>query len=180
MPETPVIRQAAAAVEQAYGRCYVLVSSAGFTRMASHYDLEALDDNLIDAIFVANVRGPFATIRAFVPLMKQESNAVIVNISSVGAIVGTGSNVAYGGTKAAPDTMDLSLARVLAPEIRVLAVPPVSVDTPFVPGRTPAMVEKVAATTPLKRVVQAVMAAVVNLTSFTGWIIPADGGKLIG
>jgi 3-oxoacyl-[acyl-carrier protein] reductase len=184
--ETPLIREAAGMVEHAYGRCDVLVNSAGFTRMIPHHDLEALTDDLIDAIFAANVRGPFATIRAFAPLMKRSGDAVIVNISSVAAIVGTGSNIAYGGSKAALDTMALSLARILGPEIRVLTVSPAAVDTAFVPGRTTAMVEKVASTTPLKRVVQAdevaqaVMAAVVNLTSTTGWIIPVDGGKMVG
>ena len=186
MLETPLIREAAATVERDFGRCDVLVNSAGFTRMIAHHDLDALTDDLIDSIFAANVRGPFATIRAFAPLMKRSGDAVIVNISSIAAIVGTGSNIAYGGSKAALDTMALSLARILGPEIRVLTVSPAAVDTAFVPGRTTAMVEKVAATTPLKRVVQAdevaqaVMAAVVNLTSTTGWIIPVDGGKLVG
>jgi NAD(P)-dependent dehydrogenase (short-subunit alcohol dehydrogenase family) len=54
----------------------------------------ALTDELIDSIFAANVRGPFATIRAFAPLMKKAAGAVIVNISSIAAIVGTGSNIA--------------------------------------------------------------------------------------
>ncbi|HBK09485.1 MAG TPA: short-chain dehydrogenase [Acetobacteraceae bacterium] len=186
MLETPMIREAAATVEREYGRCDVLVNSAGFTKMVAHHDLEALTDELIDSIFVANVRGPFATVRAFAPLMKKSGDAVIVNISSVAAITGSGSNIAYGGSKAALDTMALSLARVLGPEIRVMTVSPAAVDTAFVPGRTTAMVEKVASTTPLKRVVQAdevaqaVMAAVVNLTSTTGWIIPVDGGKLVG
>jgi 3-oxoacyl-[acyl-carrier protein] reductase len=186
MLETKLIRDAAATVEQVYGRCDVLVNSAGFTRMVPHQDLEALDDDLIDAIFAANVRGPFATIRAFAPLLKRSGDAAIVNISSVAAIAGTGSNIAYGGSKAALDTMSLSLARVLGPEIRVLTISPAAVDTAFVPGRTTAMVERVASTTPLKRVVQAdevaqaVIAAVVHLTSTTGWIIPVDGGKLVG
>jgi 3-oxoacyl-[acyl-carrier protein] reductase len=186
MLETPLIREAAAMVEREYGRCDVLVNSAGFTRMIAHTDLEALTDDLIDAIFAANVRGPFATIRAFAPLMTRSGDAVIVNISSIAAITGTGSNIAYGASKAALDAMALSLARVLGPAIRVLTVSPAAVDTAFVPGRTTAMVERVAATTPLKRVVQAddvaqaVMAAVVNLTSTTGWVIPVDGGKLVG
>lgn len=186
MLETPLIREAAAIVEREYGRCDVLVNSAGFTRMIPHTDLESLTDDLINSIFAANVRGPFATIRAFVPLMKKSGDAVIVNISSVAAITGSGSNIAYGGSKAALDTMALSLARVLGPEIRVMTVSPAAVDTAFVPGRTSAMVERVAASTPLKRVVladevaQAVIAAVVNLTSTTGWIIPVDGGKLVG
>ncbi len=186
MLETPLIREAASIVARDYGRCDVLVNSAGFTRMVPHPDLEALDDDLIDAIFAANVRGPFATIRAFVPLMKQSGDAVIVNISSAAANTGSGSNIAYGGSQAALDTMALSLARVLGPEIRVMTVSPAAVDSAFVPGRTTAMVEKAAATTPLKRVVQAdevaqaVMAAVVNLTATTGWVIPVDGGKLVG
>ena len=186
MLDTALIREAAAVVEAEYGRCDVLVNSAGFTRMIPHMDLDALTDDLIDSTFAADVRGPFATIRAFVPLMKRAGDAAIVNISSVAAIVGTGSNIAYGGSKAALDTMALSLARVLGPEIRVLTVSPAAVDTAFVPGRTTAMVERVAATTPLKRMVkadevaQAVMAAVVNLTATTGWIIPVDGGKLVG
>jgi 3-oxoacyl-[acyl-carrier protein] reductase len=186
MLETPLIREAAATVVRDYGRCDILVNAAGFTRMIPHHDLEALTDDLIDSIFAVNVRGPFATIRAFAPLMKNSGDAVIVNISSIAAITGTGSNIAYGGSKAALDAMALSLARSLGPEIRVLTVSPAAVDTAFVPGRTTAMVEKVAATTPLKRVVQAdevaqaVIAAVVNLTSTTGWIIPVDGGKLVG
>ena len=108
---------------------------------------------------------------------------MIVNISSVAAITGSGSNIAYGGSKAALDTMALSLARVLGPEIRVMTVSPAAVDTAFVPGRTTAMVEKVAASTPLKRVVQAdevaaaVMAAITHLTASTGMVISVDGGS---
>jgi len=186
MLETNVIREAAATVERDFGRCDVLVNCAGFTRMVPHQDLEALDDDLIDAIFAANVRGPFATVRAFAPLMKRSGDAVIVNISSIAAVSGSGSNIAYGASKAALDTMALSLARVLGPEIRVFTVSPAAVDTAFVPGRTTAMVERVAATTPLKRVVQAdevaqaVIAAVTYLTSSTGIVIPVDGGKLVG
>jgi len=129
MLETRVIREVAAAVERDFGRCDVLVNSAGFTRMIPHHDLEALTDELIDAIMVANVRGPFATIRAFAPLMKRSGDAVVVNISSVAAASGSGSNIAYGGSKAALDTMALSLARVLGPEIRVMTVSPVTAFT---------------------------------------------------
>ena len=64
MLETAVIRDVAATVERDFGRCDVLVNCAGFTRPVPHADLEALTDDLIDAVFQANVRGPFATIRA--------------------------------------------------------------------------------------------------------------------
>jgi 3-oxoacyl-[acyl-carrier protein] reductase len=186
MQDTAVLREVAAMVERDYGRCDVLVNCAGFTRMIPHADLEALTDELIDAIFVANVRGPFATIRAFAPLMKRTGDAVIVNISSVAAQTGSGSNIAYGASKAALDTMGKSLARVLGPAVRVMTVSPAAVDTAFVPGRTTEMVERMAATSPHKRVIQAdevaqaVIAAATHLTGTTGAIIPVDGGKLLG
>ena len=185
MEDTAALCQVAAMVERNHGRCDVLVNSAGFTRMIPHADLEALTDELIDAIFVANVRGPFATIRAFVPLMKRSDDAVIVNISSGAAITGGGSNIAYGGSKAAIDAMTKSLARVLGPNIRVVAVSPGAVDTGFVPGRTSEMVERAAQRTPLKRVVQAdevaqtVMAAVTLMTATTGSILLVEGGSLL-
>ena len=70
LEDTAQIRKVAAAVREQYGRADVLVNSAGFTRMVPHHDLEALDDDLIDQVLTANVRGPFATIRAFAPLLQ--------------------------------------------------------------------------------------------------------------
>jgi 3-oxoacyl-[acyl-carrier protein] reductase len=185
MEDTAALREVAAMVEHTYGRCDVLVNSAGFTRMIPHADLEALTDELIDAIFVANVRGPFATIRAFVPLMKRSDDGVIINISSGAAVSGGGSNIAYAGSKAAIDTMTKSLARVLGPNIRVLSVSPGAVDTGFVPGRTTEMVERAAQRTPLRRVVQAddvartVIAGITLMTATTGSILLAEGGSLL-
>lgn len=185
MLETPVIREVAAMVEREYGRCDVLVNSAGFTEPVPHGNLEALTDELIDSVLLSNVRGPFATIRAFVPLMKRSGDAVIVNISSVAATMGSGSSIAYGASKAALNTMSVALARALGPDIRVMVVAPAAVETAFVRGRTHEMVAKMAEGTPLKRIVQAdevaqaVMAAVTHLTSSTGMIIPVDGGRTI-
>jgi 3-oxoacyl-[acyl-carrier protein] reductase len=185
MEDTAALREVASMVEREYGRCDVLVNSAGFTRMIPHADLEALTDELIDAIFVSNVRGPFATVRAFAPLMKRSDAAVIINISSAAAFSGGGSNIAYGGSKAAIDTMTKSLARVLGPNIRVLSVSPGAVDTGFVPGRTTEMVEKAAQRTPLKRVVQAdevaqtVMAAITHMTATTGTVLLVEAGSLL-
>ena len=55
------------AVAQRYGRCDILVNSAGFTKPVAHADLDALDDDLIDRMFQVNWRGQFAAIRAFAP-----------------------------------------------------------------------------------------------------------------
>jgi 3-oxoacyl-[acyl-carrier protein] reductase len=183
LEDTAEIRQVAAAVREQYGRADVLVNSAGFTRMVAHQDLEALDDDLIDQVLTANVRGPFATIRAFVPLLRESGDGVIVNISSGAAEHGTGSSIIYGASKAALNTMSMALARVLGPEIRVVVVAPGMVHTDFVPGRTEEMMAKAAMATPLKRAIEpedvalAVVSAVTHLTHTTGSIISVDAGR---
>jgi 3-oxoacyl-[acyl-carrier protein] reductase len=185
LEDTAQIRRVAAAVEGQFGRADILVNSAGFTRMAPHADLEALDDELIDAVLTANVRGPFATIRAFAPLLRSSGNGLIVNISSGAAARGGGSSIIYGASKAALDTMSMALARVLAPEIRVIVIAPGMVHTGFVPGRTEEMMAAAAAATPLKRAIEAddvakaVMACVTHLTHTTGSIVRVDSGSLL-
>ena len=171
-----------AAIKQ-FGRADILVNSAGFTRMVAHSDLDALDDDLIDQVLTANVRGPFATIRAFVPLLRESGDGVIVNISSGAAQSGTGSSIIYGASKAALNTMSMALARVLGPEIRVVVVAPGMVHTGFVPGRTEEMMARAAMATPLKRAIEAedvalaVLACVTHLTHTTGSIISVDAGR---
>jgi 3-oxoacyl-[acyl-carrier protein] reductase len=179
------VRRAAEDIGNAYGRADILINSAGFTRPIPHAQLDALDDALLDAILVANVRGPFAMIRAFVPLLRKADEGVIVNVSSISAFTGSGSNIAYCASKAALDTMTLSLARVLGPQIRVLCVSPAAVATDFVAGRDRAALEKIAQGTPLKRVVEpediarTVMACITHLKVSTGTKIIADAGRFL-
>ena len=183
LEDSAQIRKVAAAVKDGVGRADVLINSAGFTRMVAHSDLDALDDELIDAVLTANVRGPFATIRAFVPLLRASGDGVIVNISSGAAQSGTGSSIIYGASKAALNTMSMALARVLGPKIRVVVVAPGMVHTDFVPGRTEEMMAKAALATPLKRAIEAhdvalaVMASITHLTHTTGSIVPVDAGR---
>jgi 3-oxoacyl-[acyl-carrier protein] reductase len=183
MEDSAALRAAAAAVQAKLGRCDILVNSAATTRAVPHSDLEALDDALIDRVLVTNVRGPFATIRAFAPMLKASGDAVIINLSSLAAITGTGSSIIYGASKAALDTIGTSLARVLGPEIRVVSISPSAVATDFVPGRSRTAVEKQAASSPLQRVTEAddvalaIMATVTHLRLTTGSVILVDGGK---
>ncbi|HEY4472416.1 MAG TPA: SDR family oxidoreductase [Stellaceae bacterium] len=183
LEDSAEIRKAAAAVREEFGRADILVNSAGFTRMVAHHDLEALTDELIDQVLTANVRGVFATIRAFAPLLRESGDGVIVNISSGAAQSGTGSSMIYAASKAALNTMSLSLARVLGPEIRVVVVAPGMVHTGFVPGRTEEMMGKAAMATPLKRAIEpedvalAVISCVTHLTHTTGSIIAVDAGR---
>ena len=183
LEDTVQIKKVAAAVREEFGRADILVNSAGFTRMVAHSDLDALDDDLIDQVLTANVRGPFATIRAFVPLLRESGDGVIINISSGAAQSGTGSSIIYGASKAALNTMSFALARVLGPEIRVVIVAPGMVHTGFVPGRTEEMMARAAMAAPLKRAIEAedvalaVVACVTHLTHTTGSIISVDAGR---
>jgi 3-oxoacyl-[acyl-carrier protein] reductase len=154
LEDSATIAEAAEAARQSFGAISILVNSAGMTRPVPHRDLAALDDQLFDDILIANVRGPFAMIRAFAPLLAASGDGVIVNVSSIAAFTGSGSNIAYCASKAAVDTMTLSLARVLGPRVRVLCVSPGAVATDFVAGRDRAALEMLAEATPLKRVVE--------------------------
>jgi 3-oxoacyl-[acyl-carrier protein] reductase len=173
------------AVTEKFGRLHILINAAGFTKPVPHADLDALDDDLIDRMFQVNWRGQFATIRTFAPLLKASGDGLIVSISSIAALTGVGSSIAYCAAKAGIDVMTKSLARVLAPEIRVLAVSPGVVDTAFVPGRSADFNEKVAAATPLKRIgrpqdiAASILACATQLTFSTGTTIVVDGGRAL-
>jgi len=123
-------RRVAQAVLDKWGRIDALVNSAGTTKFVNHADMEGLSAEDILGIFRVNMVGPWQMIRACVPALKKARGSV-VNISSVASILGTGSSVAYAASKAALDTMSFSLARALAPEIRVNVVAPGYVKTPW-------------------------------------------------
>lgn len=173
----------AADIEQRYGRCDIVVNCAGTTRFVAHGDLEGLEDALFDDILATNVRGPFAVIRAMRPLLQRCDGALVVNISSIAAVTAMGSNIAYCASKAAVDNMTKSLARALAPGIRVLSVSPGLSDTDFVKQMEQSWRDEQADRTPLKRlarpaeVAAAVVAAATHLTFTTGVVIPVDGGR---
>jgi NAD(P)-dependent dehydrogenase (short-subunit alcohol dehydrogenase family) len=184
--DTAAIEDAAASVARTEGRLDVLVNNAARTKVIPHGDMEALDDSLFDAILQTNVRGTFATIRAFRSLLEAGDRGVVVNISSLAARMAGGSNVAYCASKAAVDNMTLSLARALAPKIRVVSVAPGLVDTRFTAAWDPAVRARYIERTPLRRLTtpedvgRAVLAVATHLTATTGAVIPVDGGRPLG
>jgi 3-oxoacyl-[acyl-carrier protein] reductase len=181
--DSAVLRTMAEEVQAHFGRCDLLVNCAGTTRYVEHSDLDGLDDNLIDQILATNVRGPFAAIRALLPLLRKSPAALVVNISSIAAVTANGSNVMYCASKAAVDNMTRSLARALSPGIRVLSVSPGLVDTEFVQQLDERWRQEQIERTALKtlatpgQVAAAVIAAATYLSFTTGAIIPVDGGR---
>jgi 3-oxoacyl-[acyl-carrier protein] reductase len=177
------IAEAAAAVDKRFGRLDVLVNCGGATTPVPANDLESLTDEIFDRTVSLNLRGPFAMVRAFRPLLERANGAAIVNISSIAARTGLGSSLAYLAAKAGVDALTIALAKVLAPRIRVFSVSPAGVDTDFVAGRTREQLQKTAEKLPLAHlttpddVARAAVACIVNLTSSTGIVVPVDEGR---
>lgn len=179
-------RAAVAAVLERWGRLDHLVNNAGTTRFAPARDLEALGDEDFATLFSVNVTGAYRMVRAAAPALARGHGSV-VNLSSHAGFSGLGSSTAYAATKGALNTLTLSLARALAPEIRVNAVCPGFVDTAWMaPALEPRALAdfkaRSAATAPLRRIVtpedvaEAVGWLALGGRSITGQLLVVDAG----
>ena len=170
------------AAQQRWGRLDILVNNAGWSKLTPHHRLEDLTDEIWDRTLNANLRGAFYCTRAAAPLLKKQPGASIINNTSASAWHASGSSIVYAASKAALVNMTKSLARVLAPEIRVNAIAPGQVHTRFAgwPESTFTEGEK---TSPLKRITTVEEIAKVCLflaadaTSITAETILVDAGR---
>ena len=122
-------RGLAAAALARWGRIDVLVNNAGKTKFVPAADLDGLSADDFFDMYRVNVVGAFQMIRACAPAMRAQGFGAVVNVSSIAGVNGIGSSVAYAASKGALNTMTLTLARALAPAIRVNAVCPGFIDT---------------------------------------------------
>ena len=182
-------RRVAKAVLDKYGAIDALVNNAGTTKVVAHNDLEGLTAEDFERIFRLNVIAPFQMARACAEALKKARGAV-VNVSSVASVLGTGSSVAYASSKAALETMSLSLARSLAPEVRVNVVAPGHTNTPWHPTvrgpeRAAEVEKRYSAIAPLRAVSQpedvadAIVWLIEGARNVTGETIYVDGGMHI-
>lgn len=107
-----------------FGKITGLVNNAGTTKFVEHGDLAGLSGQDFHDIYQLNVVAPFQMTRACEPHMRAGGSGSVVNISSIAGVMGVGSSIAYAASKGALNTMTLSLARVMGPEIRVNTVCP--------------------------------------------------------
>ena len=181
---------ARASVER-WGRIDALVNSAGMTRFVAAADLEALHADDFMQSFSVNVVGVYQMTRAVREAMVASGGGTVVNISSQAGATGTGSSIAYAAAKGAVNTMTLSLARVLAPEIRVNCVAPGLTDTRWNrDGLGDEVYETVLAryreNVPLRRaaeadeVADAIVWLVAGAALVTGQILTVDSGMHLG
>ncbi len=172
-----------------FGRVDVLVQSAGVTVFVPHANLDAITSDDWTRLIGVNLIGAFQMARAVKAPMDAAGAGVIVNVSSVAGIAGVGSSIPYCASKAGMNNLTITLARALAPRIRVVAVAPGFITGRWLEGGLGAAYEPIKkameAKSPLGRVAEPedVSAAIVSLICgsnlVTGVVVPVEGGMLI-
>jgi 3-oxoacyl-[acyl-carrier protein] reductase len=117
-------RRMAETAHKEFGRLDILVNNAGTTEFIPHHELDRMTADAWNRILGVNLIGPFQCARAVKPAMDATGGGVIVMTSSIAGTNGVGSSIAYCASKAALNNLTLTLARALAPNIRVNAVAP--------------------------------------------------------
>ena len=187
--EDSACRELVAKTIEKWGRVDALINNAGTTRFCSFSDLKGLTKQDFLDTYEVNVVGAYQMTRACVPYLEKAEDGVVVNTSSISAISGVGSSIAYAASKGALSTLTKSLAHALAPGIRVNAICP-----GFIQGRwtknflgdnydvTRKIIEK---TTLLHRtavpedIADVILFLVLNARMISGEIITIDGGQLL-
>src|SRR5665213_1599093 len=176
-----------------WGRLDALINNAGTTKHVAHDNLDGLSAEDFQRLFGVNTIGPFQMVRAARSLLEAGAKAsgrasAVVNVSSVAGISGIGSSIAYAASKGALNTITYSLARALAPLIRVNTVCPGYIDTPwFTKGRgvdgAAKVRDAVIAKVPLKRASTAeddaglvCFLATQQSSNMTGEVVRMDAG----
>ncbi len=173
-----------------FGRLDVLVNSAGTTVFVDHDDLDGISAEDWQNLYAVNTVGPFQMMRAAAPHLRADGGGEVVSVSSVSGVAGIGSSLPYCASKAALNNLTVTMARVLAPEVRVNAVAP-----GFVTGRwwieahgqeTHDFVKEMAEkSTPLQAVCDpedvaaSILAIIGGADLMTAQVLVVDGGMLI-
>ena len=177
----------------AFGPLHALVNAAGISRMVAHDRMHDISAEDFHRIYAVNTVGMFQMIRAAAPALKAGSTetvrSAIVNLSSRAALAGSGSSLPYACSKAAVNALTMSMARVLAPEVRVVAICPVLVEQGFVERLAPeSFAERAAhqkAVSPLRRlghpdeVAEAIHWLATGASMMTGSIVELDFGMAL-
>ena len=165
---------------ETFGRLDILVNNAGFTSVIPHADLDGVTEEVFRRIIDVNIFGTWYLSRAAVPVFKEGGSGNIVNISSIAGLRPVGSSIPYSISKAGVNQMTRLMANVLGPEIRVNAVAPGLVETPWTESWD-TLHAAVAARSPMKRSATAedcaeAVLGILRNTYQTGDVVVVDGG----
>lgn len=174
-----------------WGRLDHVVNNAGTTKFANHADLKALSAEDFQWIYAVNVIGPYQMAKWAEPHLRAAGKASITNVSSIAGVTGVGSSIAYAASKGALNTMTLSLARALGPEIRVNTICPGMIQSRWLQqGMGAELYDKTLKqqqnTLPLKRVstpddnAEIILWLIRGSELVTGEFVMVDGGMHLG
>jgi len=169
-----------AAVVDRFGRLDVLVNNAGTTEVIAHHDLGAATAEVWRRLYDVNVIAPFVLVTAAEQALRAAAPGCVVNVSSLAGVRPTGSSIPYAASKAALNHQTRLLAKVLGPDVRVNAVAPGLVATPWTESWTD-IHALVGAMAPLRRSATAgdvaeVVMGLVRSAYVTGEVVVVDGG----
>ncbi len=175
-------RLVAAAIDR-YGRLDIVVNNAGTTTVIPHHDLDAATNEIWERILRVNVLGTWNVSKAAVPHLRTAGDSIILNITSLAGVRPVGSSIPYAVSKAALNHLTALLANVLGPEIRVHAVAPGLIDTPWTTDWD-ALRETVREAAPLRRSgspqdVADACVALIDARYATGQVLVVDGGMAL-
>ncbi|MWC29204.1 SDR family NAD(P)-dependent oxidoreductase [Paenibacillus sp. MMS18-CY102] len=168
---------------QQFGTVDLLVNNASITRHIPLVDLEGATEEIWDELFDVNVKGMFYCARAVAPYMNRNNEGAIVNLGSIAGQTGLGSSLPYAVSKSAVHGLTKSLARALAPNIRVNCVVPGAVATRWWAGREEQM-NRLAPNLLLQRIatpedIAQLICSALEQETMTGQMITVDGGQTL-
>jgi ketoreductase RED2 len=172
-------RALVAAATERWGRLDVLVNNAGTTEVIPHHDLEAATREVWERIFSVNVFGTWLLSRSAVPALRRTGGSII-NVTSIAGLRPTGSSIPYAASKAALNHLTALMAKALGPDVRVNAIAPGLVDTPWT-ADWEAQRDLVSKLAPMRRsgrpddMTDMAVALAVS-TYVTGQVVVIDGG----
>ena len=163
-----------------HGRLDILVNNAGYTKVIPHEDLDAVTDDVFRRIIDVNLMGTWYLSRAAMAALKESGDGSIVNVTSVAGVRPVGSSIPYAVSKAAINHLTKLMANVVGPEVRVNAVAPGLVKTPWTDDWDD-LHAAMAHATPLGRSAEAedvadTVLGVLRSRYLTGEVVVLDGG----
>jgi NAD(P)-dependent dehydrogenase (short-subunit alcohol dehydrogenase family) len=171
------IRALVEGVGHEFGRIDVLVNSAANFLVSS---MISTTEEIWDASLDTNVKGPFFLAQAAAPWLRR-SNGVIVNFADTGGILGWPGYIAHSVSKAGIIMLTKTLAKAMAPEVRVNAIAP---GTITMQGDPPEWEQEFVKFAPLKKTgtpedVAEAVSYLVNAKFLTGHVLVLDGGRTL-
>jgi 3-oxoacyl-[acyl-carrier protein] reductase len=183
--DTLALKHSARQIQDRVGRCDVLINAAGILTPISPAKLHDLTDELFDEMIITNLRGTYAVIREFSDMMKASGDGLIVNVSSQSGQRASNSCVAYAASKAGMDLMTRTLAKSMAPIVRVVGIAPGYLENATSGVTRLESNEALAKGSPMGRLVSpedisdVVESLCTKMKFVTGSTILLDGGRLL-